>query len=57
MQQREIGRRELLAGAVGVAATALRPWSTSAQGSKTRLILLGTGEDTRPRELSAAWRK
>ena len=41
--RKEIGRRELLVGAVGEAALALRSWSVSAQGSKTRLILLGTG--------------
>lgn len=50
----EIGRRELLVGAMGAAAVALRSWSVSAQGSKTRLILLGTGGGPRPRKTSSA---
>ena len=52
--RRKIDRRELLVGAVGAAATALRPWSISAQGTKTRLILLGTGGGPRPRRTSSA---
>jgi ribonuclease BN (tRNA processing enzyme) len=51
---KEIGRRELLVGAVGAAAVALGSWSVSAQPSKTRLILLGTGGGPRPRKTSSA---
>ena len=50
----QINRRELLAGAVGAAAMALRPSSASAQSAKTRLILLGTGGGPRPRKNSSA---
>jgi ribonuclease BN (tRNA processing enzyme) len=52
--RKELGRREFLVGAMGAAATALRRWSVSTQGSKTRLILLGTGGGPRPRKTSSA---
>jgi len=52
--QRRIDRRELLVGAVGTAATVLRPRSIIAQGSKTKLILLGTGGGPRPRKSRSA---
>jgi ribonuclease BN (tRNA processing enzyme) len=37
-----------------VAATALWPWHVTAQATKTRLILLGTGGGPRPRKASSA---
>lgn len=43
-------RRALIAGALGVCASALWPQRLSAQKSKTRLILLGTGGGPRPRK-------
>jgi len=42
-------RRAFIAGALGVCASALWPPRLSAQNSKTRLILLGTGGGPRPR--------
>ena len=47
-----ISRREFLATTIGAAATDAR--SVSAQGSRTRLILLGTGGGPRPRKASSA---
>lgn len=52
--RKQIGRRELLVGAVGAAAVAFGSWSVSAQASRTRLILLGTGGGPRPRKTSSA---
>lgn len=49
-----LDRRELLSGAVSVAAAALWPRPVSAQSAKTRLILLGTGGGPRPRKASSA---
>jgi ribonuclease BN (tRNA processing enzyme) len=49
-----IDRRELLIRATGAAATTLWPWHATAQGTKTRLILLGTGGGPRPRKASSA---
>lgn len=43
-------RRALIAGALGVCASALWPQRLSAQKSKTRLILLGTGGGPRPKK-------
>lgn len=43
-------RRALIAGALGVCASALWPERLSAQKSKTRLILLGTGGGPRPKK-------
>ena len=43
-------RRALIAGALGVCASALWPQGLSAQKSKTRLILLGTGGGPRPKK-------
>lgn len=48
-----INRRELLAGVVSAAA-ALGTRSLAVQGSRTRLILLGTGGGPRPRRASSA---
>lgn len=48
-----ITRRELLAGVVSAAA-ALGTRSLAVQGSRTRLILLGTGGGPRPRRASSA---
>jgi ribonuclease BN (tRNA processing enzyme) len=49
-----IGRRDVLIAAGGLVGAAL--WSSSAagQGTKTRLILLGTGGGPRPRKASSA---
>jgi ribonuclease BN (tRNA processing enzyme) len=59
LKQREemrggIGRRDVLIAAGGLVGAAL--WSSSAvgQGTKTRLILLGTGGGPRPRKASSA---
>lgn len=49
-----VPRRALLAGALGVCASALWPQRLSAQKSKTRLILLGTGGGPRPRVPTSA---
>jgi ribonuclease BN (tRNA processing enzyme) len=43
-------RRALIAGALGLCASALWPDRLSAQTSKTRLILLGTGGGPRPKK-------
>jgi len=50
----EIDRREFLVSVLSGAAAAPRPGSLSAQSSKTRLILLGTGGGPRPRKASSA---
>ena len=47
-------RRALIAGALGVCASALWPGRLSAQKTKTRLILLGTGGGPRPRAATSA---
>lgn len=47
-------RRALIAGALGVCASALWPERPFAQKSKTRLILLGTGGGPRPRAATSA---
>ena len=47
-------RRVLIAGALGVCASALWPQRVSAQNTKTRLILLGTGGGPRPRVPTSA---
>lgn len=47
-------RRSLIAGALGVCVAGLRPSRASAQNSKTRLILLGTGGGPRPRAATSA---
>ena len=47
-------RRAFLAGALGLCASALWPQRLSAQKSKTRLILLGTGGGPRPRAATSA---
>jgi len=52
--QRSLDRRELLVAAVGAAAAAFGPWRASAQGAKTRLILLGTAGGPRPRKTRSA---
>jgi ribonuclease BN (tRNA processing enzyme) len=44
-----IDRRAALKLAAALALSALSPWSSSGQGEKTRLILLGTGGGPRPR--------
>ena len=46
-------RRTVLRGALCVLGTALSPVTGSAQGARTRLILLGTGGGPRPRTTSA----
>jgi len=43
-------RRAFIAGALGLCASALWPQGLSAQKSKTRLILLGTGGGPRPKK-------
>jgi len=48
------GRRAFLIGAAAVAGAGLLPRPTTAQGAKTRLILLGTGGGPRPRKASSA---
>src|SRR5882672_6541237 len=48
-----IDRRQVLVRTV-LAAAALWPWSSSAQTSRTKLILLGTGGGPRPRKASSA---
>jgi ribonuclease BN (tRNA processing enzyme) len=48
------GRRAFLIGAAGVAGAGWLPRPTTAQGAKTRLILLGTGGGPRPRKASSA---
>jgi ribonuclease BN (tRNA processing enzyme) len=48
------GRRAFLTGAAAVAGAAWLPRPTTAQGAKTRLILLGTGGGPRPRKASSA---
>ena len=50
----QINRREFLVGTMGAAAVAFRPSSASAQPTKARLILLGTGGGPRPRKNSSA---
>jgi ribonuclease BN (tRNA processing enzyme) len=50
----KIDRRELLIRVTGAATTALWPWHATAQQTKTRLILLGTGGGPRPRKASSA---
>ena len=47
-------RREFLAGALGLCASALWSRRLSAQKSKTRLLLLGTGGGPRPRTATSA---
>ena len=47
-------RRALIAGALGVCASAVWPHRHTAQTSKTRLILLGTGGGPRPRKTVSA---
>lgn len=47
-------RRAIIAGALGVCASALWPQRLSTQKSKTRLILLGTGGGPRPRKAVSA---
>ena len=54
LAQGKAHRREFLAGALGVCAAALWPPRLSAQNSKTRLILLGTGGGPRPRAATSA---
>jgi len=49
-----IKRRTFLAGAATLAAAAWLPDRSQGQGSKTRLILLGTGGGPRPRKASSA---
>ena len=49
-----IDRRELLLRVTGAATTALGPWRATAQETKTKLILLGTGGGPRPRRASSA---
>lgn len=49
-----IDRRTLLAGALGGAATLLRPAFAGSQKAKTRLILLGTAGGPRPRPAPSA---
>lgn len=48
-----LGRRQMLAAAVGVAAATFGPWITSAQTAGTKLILLGTGGGPRPRKANS----
>ena len=48
------GRRAFLIGAAAVAGAGWLPRPTTAQGAKTRLILLGTGGGPRPRKASSA---
>jgi ribonuclease BN (tRNA processing enzyme) len=48
-----MNRRTLLRGALGLVGATLLPAPGSAQGAKTRLILLGTGGGPRPRTTSA----
>jgi ribonuclease BN (tRNA processing enzyme) len=48
------GRRAFLTGAAAVAGAGWLPRLTTAQGAKTRLILLGTGGGPRPRKASSA---
>jgi ribonuclease BN (tRNA processing enzyme) len=50
----KIDRRRILNGAVGAACGAWWPAAPSAQGSATRLILLGTGGGPRPRRTRSA---
>jgi ribonuclease BN (tRNA processing enzyme) len=47
-------RRTLLAAAAGACAAGMRPCRPYAQGSRTRLILLGTGGGPRPRTAASA---
>jgi ribonuclease BN (tRNA processing enzyme) len=49
-----IDRRELLTGVAGTLGAIACRWRVSAQGTKTRLILLGTGGGPRPRTASSA---
>lgn len=49
-----IDRRELLLRVTGAATAALWPGHATAQETKTRLILLGTGGGPRPRKASSA---
>jgi len=49
-----IGRRGFLTGAAAVAVAGWLPVRGQAQGSRTRLILLGTGGGPRPRKVSSA---
>ena len=49
-----IDRRELLTGMAGALGAIASPWLVAAQGTKTRLILLGTGGGPRPRTASSA---
>ena len=50
----KIDRRRILIGATGAACSALLAATPSAQGSATRLILLGTGGGPRPRRTRSA---
>ena len=47
-------RRAFIAGAAAFAAAACLPHRAAAQGTKTKLILLGTGGGPRPRKASSA---
>ena len=49
-----ITRREVLAAAAGLVAAVRRPSPAFGQGTKTRLILLGTGGGPRPRRANSA---
>jgi ribonuclease BN (tRNA processing enzyme) len=49
-----IGRREVLTGVAGVLGAVVSPRRAFTQGTKTRLILLGTGGGPRPRTASSA---
>lgn len=51
---RKISRREVLVATAGLIAVARQPSSVAGQGTKTRLILLGTGGGPRPRKSSSA---
>lgn len=52
--RRRIDRRELLVGAASLLAAAVYEQRVSCHGSKTRLILLGTGGGPRPRKATSA---
>ena len=49
-----IGRRELLTGMAAASTAAFWPRRSTAQKTKTRLILLGTGGGPRPRKANSA---
>jgi len=49
-----IGRREVLTGVAGILGALVSPRRAFTQGTKTRLILLGTGGGPRPRTASSA---